>query len=762
MTTNFFPINFNFSEYQVTRTEYTEELLADLRAKFNTTHSFFRHDEFIYISNKSGDDLGIGETVVMSLEDERVTSSLIKHIYFRTFLELYPKAMLNGFYPFRLPFRRQERDLLAPHLPEELKGKVKYYPQIECQLRRCLIDGKLEYGFVVNTDRHFKFNVSLQDLEWEGFEIVNREVVHTQPLQGLEKIMLPDETFVGTLNSTKGDVGIVSTNEGLKEFPLNQLQLVKKHSNIKEYLAFALGNDQKAESILTKLRADRKNVHKPEVKLNWVSRAATILFKYKSQDISFENKDGFCFSVDTCQKHNYSSMEMSEAVYVFDHSATRTSKLNDGGLTNYGPYDKGVFDVKSPKVVAICHRANRGAMSTFMAALVNGIPDSNYFKKGLKSKYELATVDVDILEVEDFTIIELERVIKALTYTPNLILFEIPVSFKSERIIQNSLYYQAKALILGLQIPLQIVSAENVSNYDEYKLNAIALQCYAKLGGVPWTIVTSQSIDHEIVIGIGHSIFRNNSFSGNEQHRVVGISTFFSGDGQYLMSGDIKDVTYEEYFGELLASLRQSLDSLSKQYAWKENSTVRLIFHIFKPLKNIEFDVVKELIKEFPQFQVQFAFVTISERHPHLMYDLAQEGVPVSRYGNAIKGKYVPLRGKNIVINDSSCLIQMLGAKQIKTDKHGASAPILVKILKPTNHSVDEDLEKYLFHDLNYISQQVYRFSSLSWRGFFPNQKPATMLYSGLIAKLLGNLRKIEGWNPTVINLQLKRKKWFL
>jgi len=348
-----------------------------------------------------------------------------------------------------------------------------------------------------------------------------------------------------------------------------------------------------------------------------------------------------------------------------------------------------------------------------------------------------------------------------LTYTPNLILFEIPVSFKSEWIVQKSLYYQAKAHILGLQIPLQIVSAENVNKYDEYKLNAIALQCYAKLGGVPWTIVTSQSIDHEIVVGIGHSIFRNNAFSGSEQERVVGISTFFSGDGQYLMSGDIKDVTYDEYFGELLKSLKQSLNSLSKQYAWSENSTVRLIFHIFKPLKNIEFDVVKELIKEFTQFQIQFAFVTITDRHPHLMYDLIQQGI-ANRYNKSIKGKYVPIRGKNIVINDSACLVQMLGAYQIKTDKHGASVPLLIKILKPTNYNVDDELAGYLFHDLNYITQQVYRFSSLSWRGFLPNQKPATMLYSGLIARLLGNLRKIEGWDSTVINLQLKRKKWFL
>ncbi len=761
MRTNFFPIQFQFSEYQVSRVEYTEELLGELREKHNKSHSFFRHDEFIYISNKSGIDLGIGKTITLSLENEKVTSSLIKHIFFKTFLENYPKSKLNGFYPFRLPSGKNETDLMRSLLPEQLKGKLVYSPQIECQIRRCYINDTLQYGFLVNLFRTYKFNITLQDLEWEGYDILNKEVVHAQPIKGLTEILLPDETFIGILQSVKEDIGVVLTNEGEKEFPLSQLFLRKTHSNIKDYLSFALKDEGKAQLILDKLKVTRSQVQKPEKKLSAIKYAADILFTYQKQNISYANKDGFCFTVDMEHNNSYSSFDLTEATYVFDPAVTKTDSWNDRGLRNYGPYDKSYFDVKTPKIIAICHKKNRGSMSSFLGAFIGGIPESKYFKKGLKSKYELNNVDIEIIEINDFTIDEVKVAVSSLSESPNLVLLEIPVSFKAERAVQKSLYFQAKAHILSLQIPVQVVTVENIKTFDEYKLNAIALQCYAKIGGVPWSIVTSQSIDHEIVVGIGHSSFRNNSFKGNDQTRIVGISTFFSGDGQYLMSGDIKDVTYEEYFEALLKSLRESLISLSRSYAWKENSTVRLIFHIFKPLKNLEFEVITELIKEFKQYQIQFAFVTISERHPHLMYDLKQLGLS-NRYNNKVKGKYVPFRGKNIVLNDSSCLIQMLGAKEIKTDFHGASVPLLVKILKPSNFKVDDELAKYLFHDLNYIAQQVYRFSSLSWRGFFPNQKPATMLYSSLISGLLGNLRKIEGWNSTVINLHLKRKKWFL
>jgi hypothetical protein len=312
---------------------------------------------------------------------------------------------------------------------------------------------------------------------------------------------------------------------------------------------------------------------------------------------------------------------------------------------------------------------------------------------------------------------------------------------------------------LNLQIPIQIVNSENIIRYDEYKLNAIGLQMYAKLGGVPWTILTKESIDREIIIGIGNSTFRNNIYTGNEQERIVGISTFFSGDGQYMMSGNIKDVPYDEYFQELLDSLKESINTLSKEYGWRENDTVRLVFHIFKPIKNVEFEVVKELISSITKYKIQFAFVTVSDFHPFLMYDESQKGI--AKYGKTI-GEFVPKRGENIVLNEYSCLVQMLGVDEMRTSKHGASHPLLIKILRPTSFEEGDSLKELLFSDLHYITQQIFKFSLLSWRGFMPNQMPATMQYSNLIAKTLGKLRTMPGWNSEVINLNLKYKKWFL
>ena len=87
MLLNFFPITFEFDKYDVDKIDYTQEKLTELRKLHNTTHSFFRSEDDIYVSNgKSSADLDIGLIPVTKrvFEDWTITSSLIKHIFFRT------------------------------------------------------------------------------------------------------------------------------------------------------------------------------------------------------------------------------------------------------------------------------------------------------------------------------------------------------------------------------------------------------------------------------------------------------------------------------------------------------------------------------------------------------------------------------------------------------------------------------------------------------------------------------------------------------
>src|SRR5690606_28141958 len=229
-------------------------------------------------------------------------------------------------------------------------------------------------------------------------------------------------------------------------------------------------------------------------------------------------------------------------------------------------------------------------------------------------------------EVASYSLQSYESITQKLEESPDIVIISIPENFKEAKDPSLSLYYQLKSHFLKRGFPVQFVTVNTLKYYDEYKLNAIALQIYAKMGGVPWTIVAKQSYDRELVIGIGHTIIRQNQFSGNYQERVVGITTFFSSDGQYLLGSKVKDVPFDEYFNELLQSLKESIERLEQENGWKNGDTIRLVFHIFKPIKDVEFLVVKELIRQFNRFVIQFAFVTISEFHPFVMLDENQPG----------------------------------------------------------------------------------------------------------------------------------------
>ncbi len=112
----------------------------------------------------------------------------------------------------------------------------------------------------------------------------------------------------------------------------------------------------------------------------------------------------------------------------------------------------------------------------------DGIPQSRYFQKGLQKKYDLQDVILNIREIQAYSIDEYLNVISGYDENkPHLAIIEIPASFKRQADLANP-YYRIKAKLLSLEIPVQFVTSEIIGNHNEYILNSVALQIYAKLG----------------------------------------------------------------------------------------------------------------------------------------------------------------------------------------------------------------------------------------------------------------------------------------
>lgn len=763
MQLNYFPINIEFDKFHIFTEPYSEERLAELRNLYNTTHSFFRNGDFIFISNKNADEnVTIGKIAEQSTYGNvNITASLIKHLFFRTFKDRFPNHTPVDFYPFRFFSGQQKDDIIFNALPNELKNKIAYKKLIEVQLRLTEINGKKQFGFLINIKRNWIFTKSCADLCAENYDLIGVEVLYAETLPGLNNILAPNEEFVGVIISISGTKAKVNTNEGEKEYELKELFIRKTKFNIGNYLSFAT-SQQKSDEVVNIIDHKREDIYNPKKLYNEITNVARGLFIDNGTPIVFQNKDGFCFTVNPLPLMVSNTIELKPPTFIFDPAATRTiNTYPDNGLSNFGPYDSGIFDIKSPNILCICNKTIRGNFTQFLSSLKDGLPQSKYFQKGLLKKYDLHNITFDVKEIQNNTLNEYLNVIHDYDeQKPNLAIIEIPENFKLQT-DQNNPYYQIKAKLLSLEIPVQFVTTRIVNNHNEYILNSMALQIYAKLGGTPWVLPTQRSVDRELVIGIGHSWLRKNQYAGAEFNRVVGITTFLSSDGQYLLGDKVKDVAFEYYFEELLKSLKQSIQRLSSEQGWIDGDTVRLIFHIFKPIKNVEFEVISQLIKDIPQYKIKFAFVTIGNTHPTMLFDTNQQGV--TSYGsNFPKGEYIPNRASNIFLDSETCIVQMLGANELKTSKHGMSKPVQIKIRTPQGNYHSNELNKMLFYDLSYITQQIFSFTYLSWRSFLPAEEPATMKYSNLISKLLGKMRNLQGWDADKLNYGLKRKKWFL
>ena len=753
MHTNFYPLELPFDSFQVQRVETSQGLLDELRDDHNETHSFFNQGKYTYISPMQGESLDIGEIATLELQDNtRVASSLIKHIFFRTFRERFDIVPLS-FYPFQILSRRQEDDMLSGVLPDPVSETLSRKQRIEIHLRDIEAEGELLFGMLVNLRYRWVFDANCAELIEEGFDPTGMEVLRSQPLPGLEGILAPDETLVGPIASVNGDSAVVDTNEGPKSHSLSTLFLHKSPDNIEEYLQFKLGR-QKTKRVFKHIRENNEIRTNAAYYYNKTRRVANRL-----SQLNYRNDDNFTFSISGKPLSTKDKFRISGPTFIFDYTPGASSDSATEGLIEYGPFDSTTFSPNDLNILVLCHKSNRGGFSDFCGKIRDGISSSLYFKGGMTGKYHLHKINFRILELHDYSLDEYARVVKEHMrggeFYPDLVIGETKEEFK-DYAPNLSPYYRTKAYFLQQGIPVQFVKNENVRKPDKYLkyiCDSLCLQMYAKIGGTPWVLPASSKVDHEFVVGIGHTLFRSNKYAGNDQSRVVGITTFFKGDGMYLFGDQCREVPYEDYFDELLRDLRSSINDLSEEYAWKSNDVIRIVFHVFKPMKNIEADVVNDLIDEFPEYNIKFSFVTVSERHPYLMFDKNEKGISYQRSGESVnKGRYIPARRSNWILNAHECLVQMKGPDDIKSHTHGFSNPIKIEIHEGST-----------FTDLNYIAQQVCNFTHLAWRGFFHVQRPVTLLYSKWIAELLANLKEIDHWQPeAVASPDLKGKKWFL
>jgi len=455
--------------------------------------------------------------------------------------------------------------------------------------------------------------------------------------------------------------------------------------------------------------------------------------------------------------------EEHSPVYVFD-AGTQTAQWHDRGLDDFGPYDQRTFTPTRPEIAVICQSRYRGQTEQFLRKLLDGIHGfadrygRERFGKGLLKKYCLDKCQLEFFEADNETPDGYRHAIARAIDTAtergskwSLAIVQIQEQFHSLDGDANP-YLVSKGTFLSHGITSQEVEIETMLMPEEqlvFTLNNFALACYAKLGGIPWLLQANRGIAYELVLGLGSASVGEGRFGSRQ--RIVGITTVFSGDGNYLLENRSKATTLEEYPKVLLDSLQATVNHIRQILNWQPRDSIRLIFHAFKPFRFEQIDAVKEVMKGLGDFEVQFAFLHVIDNHPYLLFDEANTEGVWDAQARAKKGQFAPSRGHWLKLSDYESLLILTGAGQVKRPEDGLPSPILLHLDRNST-----------FKDMKYLTRQAYHFSCHSWRSFFPSPMPITILYSELIASLLGNLCRLSKWDSQTMLGPIGRTRWFL
>jgi Piwi domain len=724
---NAFPLKIPDVELDARKVPYDKETLNDFRKKYGSSHSFRREGNDILIFSGDATFSASGSPYRVALKDNFGTfCALVKDGLTRHLAGLGRNP--TGFNPIELVSTKPGDNLLTPILGET-------YPFRVCA--KYSIDTRIVQGhpcLVIDcTTRNVLEETGLYFLN-KGFDLVGRFVVTGQE-DGYRK-------FLGSVSGCKGEMLTVLRQDGQEiQIEAKDVYLQTSRANFDDYLSHTHG--AKKDAIVERIRRAVSIFNGGE---NKKQRIDTLKNYIQSKNILLI--DGTRIEIDDSPDIQRNCVQMQKPVFVFNDNGE--ADWAEKGLTQSGPYTKRTFDRNDPSICVICAQQDKGRVEQFVRKLLKGISNSKYFNNGLEGKFAIGTSRVEVFTTANDSVDGYKNAIEAAIRKQSddggrwdLALVQVRQSFKKLNVTESP-YYLGKSLFFLHQVPVQDFTIELLAQYDSslgYSLNNMALACYAKMGGVPWLLKASPTLSHELVIGIGSA---NIGQERTNIQRIMGITTVFSGDGSYIVSNTSKAVVPEAYCEALTTVLGETIEKIQKRMNWQKGDTIRLIFHAqVKKFNKEEIVAVRAVIDKYREYQIEYAFLKISEDHGLHMFDSAT--------ANSQKGRLAPPRGTTFKLSKHEMLIYLIGQRELRQDTDGHPSGVIMDVHKDST-----------FKDITYLSAQVYSFASHSWRSYFPNPLPVTISYSDLIARNLGWLNQLPGWSDSVMIGKIGQSQWFL
>ncbi|HEY4211565.1 MAG TPA: Piwi domain-containing protein [Steroidobacteraceae bacterium] len=724
---NAFPLTIPDAEVTARVIPYADGRLQELREEYGATHAFRRRGEEILIFSADRNwPLPGTDRKIRLREDFDVFRYLVKDGLTRHLAALGRRPL--GFHPIELISTKPEDNLTAPIFGAQYPFRVTVRYSLDTRIvvgRVCLIiDSATSQSVGENCAYFLSRNFSLNGLH-----------VTTEKKDGYR-------SYLGVVTGAQGSTLTVRLpDDTVKEVAASEVYLEAGIANSNTYLSHT--HPGKEEELIERIRS---TVSSFNVGQNKMDRIDTLKKYFQQKGIDLLTRQHV--EVESTDDISPRTGALDRSVFIFNDNGE--ARWAEAGLKDFGPYTKRTFDKNDPSICVICAQGDKGRVEVFVRKFLKGIPGAQYFANGLEGKFSVGTSRVEFFTTPTDTIsghrFAIETAIKKKRDDGgkwDLALIQVRQRFK-ELEVADSPYYLGKSLFFLHQVPVQDFTIELLSQTDRnlgYSLNNMALASYAKMGGVPWLLKSSPTISHELVVGIGSA---NIGEGRGVRKRIMGITTVFSGDGSYIVSNNSKAVPPEHYCSELTSVLFETIEKIKSKMNWQRGDTIRLVFHAsVKKFNQDEIEAVRSVMEHYREYQIEYAFLKISADHGLHMFDTSTQ--------DADKGKFAPLRGRTYKLSDYQMLVYLIGGRELKTPTDGHPRGLILEIHKDST-----------FKDLKYLTTQLFNFASHSWRSYFPNPMPVTITYSDLIAKILGWLNQLDGWNDATMMGRIGHTQWFL
>lgn len=293
-------------------------------------------------------------------------------------------------------------------------------------------------------------------------------------------------------------------------------------------------------------------------------------------------------------------------------------------------------------------------------------------------------------------------------------------------------YHYLKYLFTSQCLPVQTIRVEKLMDprVFQWSIANVALQIFAKLGGVPWQVKPSN--EKCLIFGIGSA---HKTDSDGRILKYFAYSVCLDSSGVYRKINVLgNSQNRNSYIEELRTNIQKAIEE-NVDYSI-EKCVLHLPFKIRKDEMNYIEQGVKQVSGQYENMQFQFIKINTHNKF----------------FGFADNNSKIPNESTFVQLARDEFLVWFEGLQPGKKFvRSRVGNPVHIQFMNSANIQQDQ-MKSYL--------QDIINLSGANWRGFNAKLVPISIFYPNLIAKFIAEFYK---FNPTGdIDLANYALPWFL